>query len=123
MHTVNKGPRQKAGGPASDVLVTFQVEPDRFFSRDGLDILCEVPISLTQALLGTTVQVKTVNGTKVKLRLPAGTQPGRKFRVRGQGVEKSGQKGDQVVTVRVKIPEKLSPDQEAAFREFSEKLS
>ena len=117
-----QGPRQKAGGPASDVLVTFQVEPDRFFSRDGLDIKCEIPVSLTQALLGATVQVKTVNGTKVKLRIPAGTQPGRKFRIKGQGVEKSGQRGDQMVTVNVKIPEQLTPEQEAAYREFSEKL-
>ena len=117
-----QGPRQKAGGPASDVLVTFQVEPDRFFTRDGLDIKCEIPVTLTQALLGSTVQVKTINGTKVKLKIPAGTQPGRKFRVKGQGVEKNGQRGDQVVTVNVKIPEKLTPEQEQAFREFSEKL-
>lgn len=117
-----QGPRQKAGGPASDVLVTFQVEPDRFFSRDALDIKCEIPITLTQALLGATVQVKTVSGTKVKLRIPAGTQPGRKFRVRGQGVEKGGQHGDQVVTVTVKIPDKLTPEQELAFREFSDTL-
>jgi len=117
-----QGPRQKAGGPASDVLVTFQVEPDRFFARDALDIKCEIPITLTQALLGATVQVKTVNGTKVKLRIPAGTQPGRKFRVKGQGVEKGGQRGDQVVTVNVKIPEKLTPEQELAFREFSDTL-
>lgn len=117
-----QGPRQKAGGPASDVIVTFQVEPDRFFSRDGLDILCEIPVSLTQALLGSTVQVKTVNGTKVKLKIPPGTQPGRKFRIRGQGVDKNGQKGDQVVAVKVKIPEKLTPEQEEAFREFNEKL-
>jgi molecular chaperone DnaJ len=66
--------------------------------------------------------VKTVSGTKVKLRIPAGTQPGRKFRVRGQGVEKGGQHGDQVVTVTVKIPDKLTPEQELAFREFSDTL-
>ncbi len=117
-----QGPRQKAGGPASDVLVTFQVEPDRFFTRDGLDIKCEIPVTLTQALLGSTVQVKTIYGTRVKLKIPAGTQPGRKFRVKGQGVEKNGQRGDQVVTVNVKIPEKLTPEQEAAYKEFSEKL-
>lgn len=117
-----QGPRQKVGGHASDVLVSFTVEPDRFYTREGLDIRCEIPVTLTQALLGSTVQVKTVAGTKVKLRIPAGTQPGRKFRIKGQGVEKNGQRGDQVVTVNVKIPEKLTPEQEAAFREFNEKL-
>jgi molecular chaperone DnaJ len=114
-----QGPRLKAGGPASDVLVTFEVEPDRFFGREGLDITCEIPISLEQAVLGASVQVSTVHGGKVKLKIPAGTQPGKKFRVRGQGLEKQGQKGDQLVTVRVKIPEKLSPQQEQAFREFT----
>jgi molecular chaperone DnaJ len=113
-----QGPRLKAGGQASDVLVTFEVEPDRFFSREGLDIICEIPISLQQAVLGATVQVRTVHGTKVKLRIPSGTQPGRKFRIRGQGIEKQGQKGDQIVTVQVKIPEKLTPEQEAKFKEF-----
>lgn len=113
------GPRAKAGGPASDVLVSFTVEPDRFFSREGLDIHCEIPVSLTQAVLGATVQVGTVAGTKVKLKIPAGTQPGRKFRLKGQGLEKGGQKGDQVVAVAVRIPEKLTEEQAAAFKEWS----
>ncbi len=110
-----QGPRAKAGGRPSDVLVTFQVEPDRFFTRDGLDILCEVPISLSQALLGATVQVRSIRGAKVRLKIPAGTQPGRKFRIKGQGLEKGGHTGDQVVTVQVKIPEKLSEEQKEAI--------
>lgn len=113
-----QGPRSKAGGQASDVLVTFTVEPDRFFSREGLNIRCEIPVTLEQAVLGATIQVSTVHGSKVKLRIPAGTQPGKVFRVRGQGLEKQGQKGDQLVSVRVKIPEKLTPEQEAAFKAF-----
>ena len=117
-----QGPRTRAGGPASDVLVTFRVEPDRFFSRDGLDILCEVPITLTQALIGAIIQVRTVSGAKVKLRIPAGTQPGRKFRIKGHGLDKNGHKGDQIVTVQVKLPEKLTPEQEAALKEFAGKM-
>jgi len=115
-----QGPRRSAGGSPSDVLVTFQVDPDRFFRREGLDIHCTVPIALTQAVLGATVQVKTIHGSKVKLKLPAGTQPGKKFRVRKQGLTKGGQTGDQIVTVDVRIPEKMTPEQEAAFREFAE---
>lgn len=117
-----QGPRTKAGGPASDVLITFQVEPDRFFKRDGLDVLCEVPVTLAQALMGAVIQVKTVAGAKVKLRIPAGTQPGRKFRIKGQGLEKNGQKGDQIVTVNVKLPERMTPEQEAALKEFAGKM-
>lgn len=117
-----QGPKMSAGGPASDVLVTFEVEPDRFFSRSGLDIHAEIPVKLEQAVLGTSVQVKTIHGSKVKLRIPPGTQPGKKFRIRGQGLEKHGQKGDQIVTVNVKIPEKLTAEQEAAFKGFTEKL-
>jgi molecular chaperone DnaJ len=114
-----QGPRESAGGPASDVLITFQVEPDRFFTRDGLDILCEVPVTLSQALMGSTIQVKTVAGAKVKLKIPAGTQPGKKFRIKGQGIDRNGQKGDQIVTVNVKLPEKLTPEQEAALKDFA----
>jgi molecular chaperone DnaJ len=116
-----QGPRAKAGGPASDILVTFQVEADRFFSRDGLDVRCEVPITLSQAMLGATIQVSTVGGAKVRLKIPAGTQPGRSFRIKRQGLEKGGQHGDQVVTVNVRIPEKLTPEQAEAFREFAAK--
>src|SRR5690606_13485744 len=115
-----QGPRLNAGGKPSDVLVTFEVEPDRFFGRNGLDITCEIPVSLEKAVLGATVQVKTVHGARVKLKLPPGTQPGRKFRIRGQGLEKQGQKGDQIVTVQVRIPEKLSPEQQERFKEFIE---
>ncbi len=113
-----QGPRTRAGGPAADILVTFTVEADTFFTRDGLDIGCKIPVSLSQAVLGTVVHAKTVAGTKVKLKIPAGTQSGKKFRIKGQGLEKGGQKGDQIVTVQVKIPDTLTPDQELAFRAF-----
>lgn len=116
-----QGPRTKAGGPASDILITFQVEADRFFMRDGLDIRCEIPIDLSQAMLGATIQVNTIRGAKVRLKIPAGTQPGRSFRIKGQGLEKGGQHGDQVVTTNVHIPEKLTPEQAEAFKEFAAK--
>ncbi len=117
-----QGPKTRAGGQAGDILVSFTVEPDAFFSRDGLNIHCKIPISLSQAMLGTTAQVNTVHGSKVKLKIPAGTQSGRKFRVKGQGLEKGGQKGDQLVTVQVKIPEKLTPEQTEAFKAFADSM-
>ena len=81
-----------------------------------------MPVTLAQALMGAVIHVKTVGGAKVKLRIPAGTQPGRKFRIKGQGLEKHGQKGDQIVTVNVKLPEKMTPEQEAALKAFAGKL-
>jgi DnaJ-class molecular chaperone len=61
-----------------------------------------------------------LDGRKVVLRIPAGTQPGRKFRVKGAGVEKGGQKGDQLVEIDVRLPEKLSPDQEALVKQLAD---
>jgi molecular chaperone DnaJ len=115
-----QGQPGRAGAPAGDLLITFQVQPDRFFHRDGLDIVCEVPINLAQAVLGTRLRVRTLDGKKVVLRIPPGTQPGRKFRVKGQGLEKNGRKGDQLVGVQVTLPAKLSPEQEALLKQFAE---
>jgi molecular chaperone DnaJ len=108
------------GGQPGDLIVTFQVQPDRFFHRDGLDIICEVPINLVQAALGTRLKVRTLDGTKVVLRVPPGTQPGRKFRIKGMGVEKAGRRGDQLVAVQVEIPEKLTPEQTDLLKKFGE---
>ncbi len=100
--------------------MTFQVQPDRFFHRDGLDLICEVPINLAQAVLGTRLRVRTLDGKKVVLKVPAGTQPGRKFRIKGLGIEKGGRRGDQLVQVQVEIPEHLTPEQEELFKKFAE---
>jgi molecular chaperone DnaJ len=116
-----QGEAGPGGTPAGDLIITFQVQPDRFFHRDGLDILCEVPINMVQATLGTRLKVRTLDGKKVILRIPPGTQPGRKFRIKGQGVEKNGRKGDQLVEVAVSLPEKLSPEAEDALKVFAEK--
>lgn len=109
-----------AGSKPGDLLVTFEVDSDRFFRREGLDLLCEVPINLAQAVLGTTVRVRTIDGKKVVLRIPAGTQAGRRFRIRGLGVAKGDRRGDQLVEVRVRVPETLTPEQQALFRKFAE---
>ncbi|HVH10026.1 MAG TPA: DnaJ C-terminal domain-containing protein [Gemmatimonadales bacterium] len=104
-----------------DVVVVVQVEPDRFFRRDGLDVICVVPINLAQASLGSRIKVKTLDDKRVVLRVPPGTQHGQRFRIAGQGIEKNGRRGDQYVEVHVDIPERLTPEQEAALREFATK--
>jgi molecular chaperone DnaJ len=108
------------GGQAGDLLVTFQVLPDRFFHREGLDIVCEVPINVAQAILGTRLRVRTLDGKKVMLKIPPGTQPGRKFRIRGQGIEKNGRRGDQLVAVQVTIPSELTPQQHELLKQFAD---
>ncbi len=115
-----QGEPGRDGGAPGDLLVTLQVEPDRFFTRNGLDLQCEVPINLAQALLGTQIRVRTVDGKKILLKIPPGTQPGRKLRIKAQGVEKAGRRGDQLVTIRVDLPERLSPEQEELARKLAE---
>ncbi len=115
-----QGEPGRAGTPVGDLIVTFQVQEDRFFHRDGLNIICEVPINVAQAALGTRLRVRTLDGQKVVLRIPAGTQPGRKFRIKGLGLQKGGQKGDQLVQVQVSLPEHLTPEQEGKLKEFAD---
>ncbi len=116
-----KGEGQRgSGGAMGDILVTFAVKPDRFLRREGLDLHCRVPINLAQAILGTKIRVRTVTGKRVVLKVPGGTQPGRKFRLKGQGVERNGKRGDQFVEVNVKLPGKLTPEQESLLKQFAE---
>src|SRR6266700_854713 len=113
-----KGQGAKGKG---DIVVAIQVEPDRFFRREGLDVIAVVPINLAQALLGSKIKVRTLDGKRVVLKVPPGTQHGQKFRIPGQGIERNGRRGDQYVEVHVQIPERLTPEQEAALREFADK--
>jgi len=108
------------GGPSGDLYVFIHVEPHEFFDRDGYDVLCQIPISITQAALGATIDVPTVEG-KESMKIPRGTQSGRIFRLKGKGVAhlKGLGRGDQVVQVLVKIPTNLSKKQEELLREFS----
>lgn len=116
-----QGQRRPDGGPSGDLIVTFQVQPDRFFRREGLDLVCTVPVNVAQAALGSKLKVRTIDGRRVVLRIPPGTQPGRKFRVRGHGIEKNGRKGDQLVEIAVTVPEALTPEQEQALKAFADK--
>jgi molecular chaperone DnaJ len=80
-----------------------------------------VPINLAQAVLGTKLKVRTLDGRRMVLKIPPGTSPGRKFRIRGQGVEKNGTRGDQLVEVTLAVPEQMTPEQQQLFKEFAEK--
>ncbi len=115
-----QGGHGSRSGPPGDLLINFVVQPDRFYKREGLDLVATVPINIAQATLGSKVNVKTIDGKKVSIRIPAGTPSGKRFRVRGQGVKKGEQRGDLIVEVEIVVPEKLTEEQEKMMREFAE---
>ncbi|MGI9077472.1 MAG: DnaJ C-terminal domain-containing protein [Gemmatimonadaceae bacterium] len=109
----------QGGGPPGDLIINMQVQSDRFYRREGLDIIAPVPLNIAQATLGSKISVRTLDGRKVSIKIPAGTPSGKRFRVRGQGVEKNGVKGDLIIETSIAVPERLSPEQEQAMREFA----
>ncbi len=115
-----QGGKGAAGGPAGHLVITFEVIPDRFYKREGLDLIATVPINIAQATLGSRINVKTLDDKKVALRIPPGTSAGKRFRIAAQGIEKDGKKGDLLVEVTIAVPETLSELQEKAMREFAE---
>lgn len=115
-----QGGRGTKNGPPGDLIISFNVQPDRFYKREGLDVIAPVPINIAQATLGSKISVKTIDGKKVTIKIPPGTPSGKRFRVPGQGIEKDGGKGDLIVVVEVTVPDKLTEEQEKAMREFAE---
>jgi molecular chaperone DnaJ len=115
-----KGNAGAHGGPPGDLFVDVHVSPDARFDRRGRNVTTTVNVPLTAAILGTTVEVPTLDDP-VTLKVPAGTQPSTTMRVRGRGVPASGKNaaGDLLVTVNVAIPKKLNKEQ----RTLVEKLS
>lgn len=108
------------GGPPGDLYVVLRVKEHEFFDREGNDIYCQVPLHFTQVALGDEIEVPTVDG-KVKLKIPAGTQTGTFFRLRGKGVPylRGNGRGDQHVQVKVVTPQDLTEQQKELLREFA----
>ena len=117
---VGEGEAGERGGPAGDLYVVLHVEPDAFFERQGNDILCQIPISFSQAALGAKIEVPTLNGSE-KITIPPGTQAGQRFTIKGAGVPylHGRGKGDEFVHVIVKTPTKLSRQQAQLFEELA----
>jgi molecular chaperone DnaJ len=114
-----QGGKGTQNGPPGDLIITFNVLPDKFYRRDGLDVIATVPLNIAQATLGTKISVRTLDGKKVAIRIPPGTASGKRFRVRGQGIEKGDKKGDLIVEVSIQVPDKLSEEQERMMKEFA----
>jgi len=108
------------GGPPGDLYVQIHVKPDDFFEREDDDVLCRVPISFVHAALGITLKIPTLDGFE-EIRIPRGTQPGDMVRLKGRGIPRlRGQgRGDQIVVLEVRIPTKITRDQEALLRQFA----
>lgn len=108
------------GSARGDLHVNVHVKPHPFFERHRSDLVCRMPISFTQAALGTVVEVPTIDG-RAELKIPAGTQHGQAFRLRGQGLPslRGGGRGDEIVQVMIEIPTRLNREQERLLREFA----
>jgi molecular chaperone DnaJ len=109
------------GGPAGDLYIFLSLATHEFFQRDGADLHCRVPISMVQAALGGEFEVPTIDGGKTRVKVPEGTQSGRRFRLHGKGmpVLRSRQVGDMYVQVVVETPQNLTKKQRELLSEFS----
>jgi len=117
----DEGEPSPSGGPRGDLFCYIFVQEHEFFQRHGDDVVCEVPVTFSQAALGTELDVPTLRG-RARVKIPAGTQSGQVFRLRGQGFERlqGYGTGDQIVQVLVETPKKLNAKQEELFRQLAE---
>ena len=119
----SQGEAGDGGAPAGDLYITIRVSSDKEFTRRGDNICTVISIDLDEAMGGTTKDIPTVTGKKVRLKIPAKTPPGKVFRLKGQGVhnQRRQRTGDHLVTVEVKMPRKLTKEQREFLEGFSKK--
>jgi molecular chaperone DnaJ len=120
LRSMGNGQAGLRGGPSGDLYVILHVKPHEIFQRDGDDLLCEVPVGFVQAALGTEIEVPTLAG-KAEIKIPAGTQPGTMFRLKGKGVKnvQGYGHGDLHVRVLVEVPTHLTSAQKTKLEEFA----
>lgn len=109
------------GGPPGDLYIILDIEEHPVFVRKGFDVYCEVQLSFPQAVLGTEIEVPTLDGT-AGLKIPPGTQPGKAFHLKGKGIPRLGGhgKGDEVVVVSIEVPKQITPRQREILEEFAQ---
>ena len=117
-----KGQLSPNGGPAGDLIITVTVKPHPVFTRDGNNIRVTVPVTFAEATLGATIQVPTLGGDPVKLKVAPGTPNGRVLRVKGRGVVTAKGEGDLLATVEIAVPSHISDKAKKALEEFSSLL-
>jgi molecular chaperone DnaJ len=114
-----QGGKGANGGPAGDLVITFQVRSDPQFRREGLDVEITVPVNIAKATLGSRISVPTLDEKMVSIKIPPGTSSGKRFRVRGQGIAKRDHRGDLIVEIAIETPAKLTPEQEKLMQQFA----
>ena len=116
-----QGEPGEKGGPKGDLYITVRIKKSNIFTRDGTTVMCEVPITITQATLGAELEIPMVDGSKEKVTIPEGTQTGTRFTIRERGFKSlnSNSRGNFVFTVIVQTPKRLNKEQ----RELLEKLA
>jgi len=107
------------GGPAGDLYVFIRIKPHEFFEREGYDLYCAVPISISQASLGAEIHVTTLDNKTIKVKVPAGIQSGKMLRIRNEGVPSERYHGDLYIKLLIRIPEKLSKRGKELLEEFA----
>ena len=117
-----KGQASPNGGPSGDLIISLTVNPHPVFTRDGLNLRVNVPITFSEAVLGATIQVPTLGGEPVKLKVSPGTPNGRVLRVKGRGVTTSKAAGDLLATVEIAVPSHVSEKAKEALTAFEELL-
>jgi len=121
LRVTGEGEPGSNGGPRGDLYLLIEVEQHPHFQREGVNLFLDIPITITQAALGDTVRVPTLDG-EAELRIPAGTQPGTQLRMRGLGLPdlRGYRQGDLIVRIQVEIPQKLSKRQREILEEFQQ---
>jgi molecular chaperone DnaJ len=124
LRMTGEGEPGSLGAPAGDLYVVVRVQEHEFFKREGADLFCEIPVSFTQAALGSTLDVPTPEAGHAKLQLPEGTQSGATLRLRNHGVPQLGARGrgDLHVTVRVMVPTRLTAEQRKLLEQLGKTL-
>lgn len=115
-----KGKGQQGPGGTGDLLVEVSIQPHPFFERDGDNIRIHLPVTFDEAALGATVEVPTVHGEKVRIKVPAGTSSGRVLRLKGHGIRRKNSQGDMLVVVDIHVPKELNDDALAAVKAYAE---
>jgi len=120
IRVAGEGEAGMRGGPSGDLYVFLGIAPHRLFQRDGANVYCRVPIPLVTAALGGTIEVPTVDGSRAKVNIPAGSQTGHQFRLRSKGMSvlRSQSRGDMFIQAVVETPVNLSKRQQELLREF-----
>jgi molecular chaperone DnaJ len=114
-----KGEQSLTGGPVGDLVLTVTVSPHPLFTRDGLHIRVDVPVTIPEAILGATIEVPTLSGERVRVKVPANTPSGRVLRVRERGIALKGRKGDLLATILIVTPERLSDQARLLIEQFA----